>query len=59
VEGRSFGGRNEKMHTKEHRGRELDIHRKIDRDNAGKDSLSAGAYSNLQRLSIRVKSKDR
>ena len=28
-----------------------DIYRKIDRDNAGKGLLSAGACSNLQRLS--------
>jgi hypothetical protein len=38
------------MHFKERRDRGLDIFGKIDRDNAGKDLLSAGACSNLQRL---------
>lgn len=39
------------MHFRKHRGKGLDIYRKIDRDNAGKGLLSAGACSNLQRLS--------
>ena len=29
-----------------------DIHRKIDRDNTGKDLLSEGTCDNLQRLSV-------
>ena len=51
-EGRCIRGRNEKMHSNRHRGRGSDISRKISRDNAGKDLLSAGACGNLQRLGV-------
>jgi hypothetical protein len=46
----SSKGRNEKMHLGEHRDKGPDIFGKVDRDNAGKDLLSAGACSNPQRL---------
>ncbi len=38
------------MHFRKHRGKGLDIYRKIDRDNAGKDLIAAGACGTLQRL---------
>jgi hypothetical protein len=51
-EGQCFEGSNENMHLRKHRDRGSDILGKIIEDNAGKGLLSAGACSNLQRLSV-------